>query len=163
MTLNRRPELSGDLDDFLAEIDGVVDAWEGSTDSAAWAADGSHQPASLDGDYYAYDTPSSRAGDSLQGRLAGRRGIGMSGPRPVEHFASVVVTVTDLVTGETKTIDVPKAHHVALGMRRDDEEGLNAFSPPLLEVVTVEFQPMRDRETGIAYTVTHCPGSGPVN
>lgn len=50
-------------DDILTRIDQVVDdtegyiEWHGSADAATWAADGSHEPDELDGDYYAYDRP----------------------------------------------------------------------------------------------------------
>ena len=40
-----------DLDAFLAECDDVIADWEGSDDSATWAADGSHEHDT--GDYYA--------------------------------------------------------------------------------------------------------------
>ncbi len=55
-----------DVEDFLAELDDVVDDWEGSADSATWAADGSHEPTELDGEYYGYDSPGSASG---RGRL----------------------------------------------------------------------------------------------
>lgn len=43
-----------DLDAFLAECDDVISDWEGSTDSASWAADGSHER-DTGGEYYGID------------------------------------------------------------------------------------------------------------
>lgn len=43
-----------DVDAFLAECDDVLDDWEGSTDSASWAADGSHEY-DTGGEAYYYD------------------------------------------------------------------------------------------------------------
>lgn len=49
---------SRDADDFLAESQEVIDdyvTWHESADSASWAADGSHEPDQISGDYYADD------------------------------------------------------------------------------------------------------------
>jgi hypothetical protein len=43
-----------DVDAFLAEADDVIADWEGSADSATWAADGSHQR-DTGGHYYGDD------------------------------------------------------------------------------------------------------------
>jgi hypothetical protein len=43
-----------DLDAFLAECDDVIADWEGSDDSASWAADGSHEH-DTGGHYYGSD------------------------------------------------------------------------------------------------------------
>ena len=42
------------VDDFLAECDDVIEDWQGSVDSATWAADGSHEHDTL-GEYYGLD------------------------------------------------------------------------------------------------------------
>lgn len=44
-----------DVDAFLAQCDDVIEDWEGSVDAAGWAADGSHEPAEIAGDYYLQD------------------------------------------------------------------------------------------------------------
>lgn len=49
-----------DVDAFLAESQDVLDdyvTWHGSADSATWAADGSHEPDQISGDYYGDDYP----------------------------------------------------------------------------------------------------------
>lgn len=51
---------SRDVDNFLAESQEVLDdyvTWHGSADSATWAADGSHEPDQISGDYYGDDHP----------------------------------------------------------------------------------------------------------
>ena len=43
------------LDAFFAEADDIIENWQPGFDSATWAADGSHQPDEIGGDYYAED------------------------------------------------------------------------------------------------------------
>lgn len=62
-------------EDILAAIDAAIDdteayiEWHGSADSATWAADGSHEPEELDGDYYAYDRPDPDVSDIVRGYM----------------------------------------------------------------------------------------------
>lgn len=45
------------VDAFLAEADDVIEDWEGSTDSASWSGDGSHEVDEIAGGYYLDDQP----------------------------------------------------------------------------------------------------------
>lgn len=103
-------------DDILTRIDQAVEdaegfiEWHGSDDSATWAADGSHQPDELDGDYYAYD----QARSHNMPRLGLEQGAGHSSSRPVR------------VGGARLYINIPRQH----GRRLTLEELLDQVRRP---------------------------------
>ena len=71
---SERPQRDNtDLDAFFAEADDIIENWHGGLDASTWAADGSHQPAEIEGDYYASDYPAGVPDDEAADYVAARR------------------------------------------------------------------------------------------
>lgn len=114
------------MDRVLADIDQDIVEWYGSDDSATWAADGTHQPEEIHGDYYWHDRTSvpRRTTPNLLGhrermqeewRRRELQYFSMQGPQPqrpwlmlrvrrVEHRFSHLVELT--VYGECFAIEL---------------------------------------------------------
>lgn len=68
---SQRPQRDNtDLDKFFAEADDIIEHWNGGIDAGTWAADGSHQPAEIEGDYYASDYPAGVPDDEIDDEAA---------------------------------------------------------------------------------------------
>lgn len=52
---SRRPQDDASLEAFFAEADDILDNWQPEPDASTWAADGSHQPERIGGEYYRQD------------------------------------------------------------------------------------------------------------
>lgn len=52
---SRRPQDDASLAAFFAEADDILDNWQPEPDASTWAADGSHQPERIGGEYYRQD------------------------------------------------------------------------------------------------------------
>lgn len=117
-----------DLDAFLAECDDVIADWEGSADSATWAADGSHEHDTL-GNYYAED--------GLPWYPGWREDRGVSTPVQYVTYTLTIEDVEDLMRGLRRPLD-PRVF-----------EGIDPVEPEVTEetrallVTTTPRDPMR--------------------